>query len=33
MDLRGRSLLRETDLTREEFVYLVDLGRRLREEK
>jgi len=33
MDLRGRSLLKETDLTREEFVYLVDLGRRLREER
>jgi len=33
MDLRGRSLLKEADLTREEFVYLVDLGRRLREEK
>ena len=33
MDLRGRSLLKETDLTREEFVHLVDLGRRLREEK
>ena len=33
MDLRGRSLLKEIDLTREEFVYLVDLGHRLREEK
>jgi ornithine carbamoyltransferase len=33
MDLRGRSLLKEADLTREEFVYLVDLGHRLREEK
>ena len=33
MDLRGRSLLKETDLTREEFLYLVDLAGRLREEK
>ena len=33
MDLRGRNLLKVTDLTREEFLYLVDLGRRLREEK
>ena len=33
MDLRGRSLLKEADLSREEFTYLVDLGHRLREEK
>jgi ornithine carbamoyltransferase len=33
MDLRGRNLLKVTDLTREEFLYLVDMGRRLREEK
>ena len=33
MDLRGRNLLKVTDLTREEFLYLVDLGRHLREEK
>ena len=32
MDLRGRSLLKETDLTREEFCFLVDLAARLREE-
>jgi ornithine carbamoyltransferase len=31
--LRGRSLLKETDLTAEEFVHLVDLGARLRAEK
>ncbi|MGO9657520.1 MAG: ornithine carbamoyltransferase [Acidimicrobiales bacterium] len=31
--LRGRSLLKETDLTKEEFLYLVDLAARLREEK
>lgn len=33
MDLRGRSLLKETDLNVEEFRYLVDLGRRLRADK
>jgi ornithine carbamoyltransferase len=33
MDLYGRSLLKETDLTREEFLYLVQLGRELRMEK
>jgi len=33
MDLRGRNLLTETDLTREEFLYLLDLAGRLREEK
>ena len=33
MDLHGRSLLKETDLTAEEFRYLVDLGGRLRDEK
>jgi len=33
MDLRGRNLLKVTDLTREEFLYLVDLAGRLREEK
>lgn len=33
MDLRGRNLLKETDLTREEFLYLVDLAVRLRKEK
>jgi ornithine carbamoyltransferase len=33
MDLCGRSLLKETDFTREEFLYLVDLADRLREEK
>ncbi len=33
MDLRGRNLLKEIDLTREEFLYLVDLAGRLREEK
>jgi ornithine carbamoyltransferase len=32
-NLRGRNLLKETDLTREEFLYLVDLGARLREDK
>src|SRR5215470_19569138 len=30
MDLRGRSLLKEIDLSAEEFLYLVDLGARLR---
>jgi ornithine carbamoyltransferase len=33
MDLRGRSLLKEIDFTAEEFLYLVDLGGRLRMEK
>jgi ornithine carbamoyltransferase len=33
MDLCGRNLLRVTDLTREEFMYLVNLAGRLREEK
>jgi ornithine carbamoyltransferase len=33
MDLHGRSLLKELDFTREEFLYLVDLGGRLRDEK
>ena len=32
-NLRGRNLLKETDLTREEFLYLVDFGARLREDK
>jgi len=33
MDLRGRSLLKEIDLSAEEFLYLVDLGGRLRADK
>jgi ornithine carbamoyltransferase len=33
MDLRGRSLLKETDLNAEEFLYLVDLARQVRAEK
>jgi ornithine carbamoyltransferase len=33
MDLRGRSILKVTDLSREEFLYLVNLASRLREEK
>jgi ornithine carbamoyltransferase len=33
MDLRGRNLLKVTDLNREEFLYLVSLAERLREEK
>ena len=33
MDLHGRSLLKETDLNAEEFLFLVDLARRLRAEK
>jgi ornithine carbamoyltransferase len=33
MDFRGRSLLKDLDLTREEFLYLVDLAGRLRQEK
>ena len=33
MDLHGRSLLKEIDFTREEFLYLVDLGDQLRRAK
>jgi ornithine carbamoyltransferase len=33
MDLNGRSLLKETDLSAEEFAFLVDLGGRLRADK
>ena len=33
VDLRGRSLLKEADLTREEFLHLVQLGSQVREEK
>ncbi len=33
MDLRGRSLLKEIDLRREEFLYLVDLAEQLRRAK
>jgi ornithine carbamoyltransferase len=33
MDLHGRNLLKDIDLTREEFLYLVDLAGRLRQEK
>jgi ornithine carbamoyltransferase len=33
MDLRGRSLLKETDLTADEFRYLVDLGGQMRSDK
>jgi len=33
MDLRGRSLLTPADLSAEEFMYLVDLGRKLRMER
>jgi ornithine carbamoyltransferase len=33
MNLYGRSLLKETDLNAEEFLFLVDLARRLREDK
>ena len=32
-NLRGRNLLKETDLTNEEFLYLLDLAERLREDK
>jgi ornithine carbamoyltransferase len=32
-NLRGRNLLKETDLTKEEFLFLVDLAARLREDK
>jgi ornithine carbamoyltransferase len=33
VNLSGRNLLKEIDLTREEFLHLVDLGARLREDK
>ena len=33
MDLHGRSLLKEIDFTKEEFLYLVDLAEQLRNEK
>ena len=33
MNLKGRSLLKEADLTKDEFLYLVDLAEELREEK
>ena len=33
MDLRGRSLLKETDLNADEFLFLVDLARQLRADK
>lgn len=33
VDLRGRNLLKETDLSRDEFLHMVDLGASLREEK
>ena len=33
MDLNGRSLLKEIDLSREEFLHLIELSRRLRTEK
>ncbi len=33
MDLRGRSLLTITDLSAEEFMYLIELGRKLRAER
>jgi ornithine carbamoyltransferase len=33
MDLHGRSLLKETDLTRAEFLYLIDLAGQLRADK
>jgi ornithine carbamoyltransferase len=32
-NLRGRNLLKETDLTKEEFLYLVDFAARLRDDK
>ena len=32
MDLRGRSLLKETDLNADEFLFLVDLARQVRAE-
>ena len=33
VDLRGRSLLKEVDFTKEEFTYLIDLAAQLRDEK
>src|ERR1051326_1252423 len=33
MNLQGRNLLKETDLTAAEFLYLIDLGARLRLQK
>ena len=33
IDLRGRSLLKEVDFTKAEFIYLIDLAERLRKEK
>ena len=33
MDLQGRSLLKEVDFTKDEFLYLVDLAEQLRDEK
>ena len=33
VDLRGRSLLKEIDLTKEEFSYLVDLAGQLRDDE
>ena len=33
MNLQGRNLLKETDLSAAEFLYLVDLGERLRLQK
>ena len=33
MDLRGRSLLKETDLNADEFLFLIDLARQVRAEK
>jgi len=33
INLRGRSLLKEVDFTREEFIYLIDLAEQLRDEK
>jgi len=33
VDLRGRSLLKEVDFTKEEFTYLIDLAEQLRDEK
>jgi ornithine carbamoyltransferase len=33
MNLRGRSILKEVDLTKEEFTYLIDLAEQLRDEK
>ena len=33
MDLHGRNMLKEIDFTREEFLFLVDLGDQLRRAK